>query len=123
MDVEPPVKRPCLKQTTLFGQVVVTDAGIYAKPTNDCHKHDADHVWQTLVTRGPTPSSSTLSSDSPAKVQLITDLKFFRGDVSRASLSQKGYGGGGEGFFAVLNSFCLAAVCQLMRWPLTQNQS
>ena len=35
MDVEPTAKQLLLKQTTLFGQVVVTDADIYAEPTND----------------------------------------------------------------------------------------
>ena len=42
MDAEP-VKRPCLTQTTLFGQVVVADADIYSKPANEyehgCYAH------------------------------------------------------------------------------------
>ena len=52
MDAEPAAKRPCLKQTTLFGQVVVTDVDIYKKPTNDYERFVNEFVRCERRARG-----------------------------------------------------------------------
>ena len=52
MDVEPTAKQPCLKQTTLFGQVVVTYADIYAKLTNDSEQFVNEFVRHKRQGRG-----------------------------------------------------------------------
>ena len=52
MDIELTAKRPCLKQTTLFVNVVVTDLDIYAKLTNDYEQFDNAFVRSEQQGRG-----------------------------------------------------------------------
>ena len=52
MDAEPPAKRPCLTQTTLFGQVVVADADIYSKPANEYERFVNAFVRRERRVRG-----------------------------------------------------------------------
>ena len=149
MDAEPAAKRPCLKQTTLFGQVVVTDVDIYKKPTNDyerfvnefvrrerrargsytcteqnraSYKRAADQAWRTasaaekrkLIDReDETPSTSKASSSSQSKVNTLISHSH---DIM--CMSSHFRLGRGEGVFCHINFFRLAAMCELMRWPL-----